>query len=269
MSRKGWILISLGIALVALVALVFASGAGAAGEVTVSLTAAKSGDNTVLRIVVTNGTDKNLDFVNISGALPQGVNYVSSTPQAKVEGGAVKWFQSNGLAAGMTLSGIEYTVSGAGNVTVKVDWKSGASSGSVTSSAIDTKTAAAARELMRRGCLACHVTGSRYSLINEAEERAKASRGLQHPKVEENNVAVCLGCHAQGAAGVLSLADIVHPSHMASTTFVEHYSGNCYTCHTVGPKGTFELIGDKVDVNDKGIQKNMGPIPSIPSTVKK
>ncbi len=133
----------------------------------------------------------------------------------------------------------------------------------------------------RRGCPACHVlvdkeTG-KYTLPYEAHERAEA-RGRTHPDVapdgtslapaEEVKVTVCLQCHAPGTgdrAGKGNIApwalrDIVHPAHMGSQYFKLHYGGNCFTCHNVAGDGTFELLTEKVETNEKGVPETV-PIP--------
>jgi hypothetical protein len=134
---------------------------------------------------------------------------------------------------------------------------------------------------VRRGCPACHVlvddaTG-RYTLAFEAHERAEAAGG-EHPDVapdgtsitatDDVSVTVCLQCHAAGTGsragkGViapLALRDIVHPAHMFSTTFKGHYGGNCFTCHNVNTDGEWELLTEKVEVNEKGVPQVI-PIP--------
>lgn len=144
-------------------------------------------------------------------------------------------------------------------------------------------------EAALRGCPACHVlvdkeTG-RYTLPFEAEERAKV-RGSEHPTVapdgtslaptEEVNVTTCLLCHAPGTgdragmglAAPLSLRDIVHPAHMNSQYFKLHYGGNCFTCHNVNGDGGWDLLTEKVDVNEKGVPNpDSLPIPgAVPIT---
>jgi thiosulfate dehydrogenase len=127
---------------------------------------------------------------------------------------------------------------------------------------------------VRRGCPACHVlvdeeTGG-YTLPFEAHERAEA-RGEEHPETapdgtslaatEEVKVTTCLQCHAPGTGdragkGVIapiSLRDIVHPAHMYSQWFKLHYGGNCFTCHNVDGEGNWELLTEKVEVNEKGV----------------
>jgi ferredoxin len=129
-------------------------------------------------------------------------------------------------------------------------------------------------EEVRRGCPACHTvvdaeTG-KYTLPYEAHERAEA-RGGEHPDVSLNgtsikptddvSVNVCLECHAAGSGdragkGVvapLSLRDIVHPAHMGSQVFKLHYGGSCFTCHNINGEGDWELLTEKVDVNEKGV----------------
>ncbi len=136
---------------------------------------------------------------------------------------------------------------------------------------------------VRRGCPACHTlvdpeTG-RYTLAFEAAERVEA-RGREHPTmapsgasitpVDDVSVTVCLECHAAGtgdraARGViapLSLRDIVHPAHMSSQYFKLHYGGSCFTCHNVNGEGEWELLTQKVDVNEKGVPNpDLMPIP--------
>jgi cytochrome c553 len=127
---------------------------------------------------------------------------------------------------------------------------------------------------VRRGCPACHAledeeTGQ-YTLPYEAHERAEA-RGEEHPEAapdgtslavtEEVKVTTCLQCHAAGTGdragkGVfapLAMRDIVHPAHMYSQWFKLHYGGNCFSCHNVDGGGNWELLTERVEVNDKGI----------------
>jgi thiosulfate dehydrogenase len=40
---------------------------------------------------------------------------------------------------------------------------------------------------------------------------------------------------------------------MNSQFFKLHYGGNCFTCHNVNGEGEWELLTDKVDVNEKGV----------------
>lgn len=137
----------------------------------------------------------------------------------------------------------------------------------------------------RRGCPACHAlvdpeTGQ-FTLPYEAKERAEA-RGKEHPEVapdgtslaptEEVNVTTCLQCHAagtgdrtgKGVVAPLSLRDIVHPAHMSSQYFKLHYGGNCFTCHNVNGEGGWDLLTEKVEVNEKGVPNpETLPIPGV------
>jgi len=126
----------------------------------------------------------------------------------------------------------------------------------------------------RRGCESCHVlvdtvTG-KYTLSYEGHERAEVRRGEDtHPDTAPDGtdisptstagVETCLLCHAsdpeteRGNKAPLSLRDIVHPAHMGSQTFKVYYGGNCFTCHNVNAAGEFEIIGEAMETNDKGI----------------
>lgn len=108
----------------------------------------------------------------------------------------------------------------------------------------------------RRGCAACHQ--GKYSLKNEAVEKG----GSLHESLSEDaGLSDCLACHApgtgakegQGKMAPLSLRDIVHPVHMGSKIFTGHYMGNCFTCHNVDGEGTFQVLGEALAADDKGI----------------
>jgi hypothetical protein len=120
---------------------------------------------------------------------------------------------------------------------------------------VANSAAKAAAAAPRRGCLACHVQISpdgRYTLGFEAVNAAKAA-GITHPTLPngfKTTYAECMACHSAG--GVLPMSSIVHPAHMFSTTFVEHYSGNCFTCHEL-KNGKMTVLSDKATVNAKGI----------------
>lgn len=115
--------------------------------------------------------------------------------------------------------------------------------------------ATAAAAAPRRGCLACHVQISpdgKYTLAFEAINAAKAG-GITHPNLPngfKTTYAECMACHSAG--GVLPMSSIVHPAHMFSATFTEHYSGNCFTCHEL-KNGKMTVLSDKATVNQKGI----------------
>ena len=112
----------------------------------------------------------------------------------------------------------------------------------------------------RRGCTDCHV--GNYSLKNEAVSRG----GAVHDVLSDDiGVDACLFCHGpaadgKGANAPLSLRDIVHPAHMGSKIFVDHYMGNCFTCHNVDYEGTFQVLGVAVDTDAGGIPDTV-PIP--------
>ncbi|MDT8305770.1 MAG: hypothetical protein RRC07_07525 [Anaerolineae bacterium] len=127
---------------------------------------------------------------------------------------------------------------------------------------------------VRRGCPACHdlvdAETGQYTLPYEAHERAEA-RGNEHPDTapdgtslaatEEVNVTTCLQCHAagtgeragRGANAPLALRDIVHPAHLNSQWFKLHYGGNCFSCHNINGDGAWDLLTERVDVNEKGV----------------
>lgn len=133
----------------------------------------------------------------------------------------------------------------------------------------------------RRGCLSCHVLvnpdDGRYTLAYEGKVRAEAAGGT-HPTMSPSGVSIkptdqtgiepCLECHAPGTgarAGMgviapLALRDIVHPAHMFSNGFKNNYNGNCFTCHNVNGQGGWDVLSEKVDVNEKGIPHTV-PIP--------
>lgn len=134
---------------------------------------------------------------------------------------------------------------------------------------------------VRRGCPACHLlvdeeTG-KYTLAYEAFERAEA-RGHEHPEVfaptDEVSVKTCFGCHApgegeriaKGKSAPFSLRDIVHPAHMSSPSFKLRYSGSCINCHNINHEGEFEILTEKVDVNEKGVP-NPDKLP-IPGSIE-
>jgi hypothetical protein len=141
---------------------------------------------------------------------------------------------------------------------------------------------------VRRGCPACHVlvdqdTG-KYTLPFEAHDRVEA-RGAKHPEVapdgtsikptDDVNVTVCLQCHGAGTGdredlgnlAPIALRDIVHPAHMSSQYFKLHYGGNCFTCHNIGGDGNWDLLTEKVDVNDKGVPADYDSLP-IPGAIE-
>ena len=140
---------------------------------------------------------------------------------------------------------------------------------------------------MNRGCPACHALVDKnvgnYTLSWEASERTKAAGG-QHPDkapdgtsmkpTDDVSVTVCLQCHAPGTGArkgmgnlaPIALVDIVHPAHMSSPIFTREFAGNCFSCHNVNAAGTFEILTQKVDVNEKGVP-NLDKLP-IPGAIE-
>jgi hypothetical protein len=139
---------------------------------------------------------------------------------------------------------------------------------------LSTSLAYPAQDKQRRGCPSCHsitdpATGQ-FGLTYEASSRV-AAQGRTHPlqapdgaslaPTSATSIKVCLQCHsagtgareAKGNVAPLSLRDIVHPAHMGSPTFKLHYGGNCFTCHNVNSDGSFSVLAEQVDVNDKGV----------------
>jgi hypothetical protein len=94
--------------------------------------------------------------------------------------------------------------------------------------AAQAEAGATAAPSFKRGCEDCHAPGSKYSLY----AGAMAFEG--HPPIkagETADYASCLGCHR--ATGKQPMAEIVHPVHMFSSTFLDKYSGNCLSCHII------------------------------------
>ena len=91
---------------------------------------------------------------------------------------------------------------------------------------------------------------------------------------DDVSVTVCLQCHAPGTGArkgmgnlaPIALADIVHPAHMSSPIFTREFAGNCFSCHNVNAAGTFEILTQKVDVNEKGVP-NLDKLP-IPGAIE-
>ncbi len=53
-------------------------------------------------------------------------------------------------------------------------------------------------------------------------------------------------------AAPLSLRAIVHPAHEFSDIFASEFKGNCFSCHNVDGMGKFQVIVDKMTVNEHG-----------------
>lgn len=280
---------------------VFAASA-AEDPVVVNANVSKEDNLTVVDISVKNNT-KDLVSFQIIATVPGTGKLVSATPPQYVfNGQTVRWENSKGVGGGKTATGYQMKFDGAaGEISVNVKyWGTSVGNASTGPVAIGGSAAAAEKpaaqqvaatptpEPPRRGCLACHVladaTTGKYTLGYEAAERAEHDYGADHPGVSPSgakvdkftvaNVAACLECHKPskdnpgvGVGAPITLRDIVHPAHMFSTAFKEHYGGNCFTCHNVRGDGTFELLSEKVDVNDKGVPKALlegkGKIPGV------
>ncbi len=286
-KRAAFLLVALvALAGLAMSAGVMASPSAANTDLTVTMSG-KLGEGTVsYSVVISNKGAAALGNIFVAADIPSGTTFskVTATPngfgfQGVQDSKAV--FLGTTIAAGGTAT-ISYDVTGtARDASV---WVHALSPSDMTASATATTEAVLSASAPRRGCLSCHVlvdpTVGKYTLAYEGEERAKA-RGREHPVVAPDGSSMkptdvtgpeqCLLCHAPGTgarAGMgniapLSLRDIVHPAHMFSAGFKERYSGNCFSCHNVNPNGTFDLIGKKLDVNEKGVpnQPTNGLIP--------
>lgn len=97
-----------------------------------------------------------------------------------------------------------------------------------TATPAQAEAGATAASSLKRGCEDCHAPGSQYSLY----AGAMAFEG--HPPIkagETAGYASCMGCHR--ATGKQPMAEIAHPVHMFSSTFLDKYSGNCLSCHII------------------------------------
>ena len=269
-------------------------GLAADGIIQPTATVSMQGNIANIAISIANPQRKSITELEIRSSVPAGMSFLEATANGRFDGSNVVWIHK-GAGQSANIFGFEYKVdtkgaSGTVQVTVRFI---GETTGTVTTTANIGPAAAAPAaspaaqptptpEPIRRGCLACHVlvdpnTG-RYTLAFEAHERAEA-RGREHPSVapdgtsmkvtDVNKVETCLLCHKPssptGTGGVgapLSLRSIVHPAHMFSSVFVGRYKGNCFTCHEVRGDGRFTLIGEKMDVNDKGVP-NVFPVPNL------
>lgn len=130
-----------------------------------------------------------------------------------------------------------------------------ATTATATPAATQAEAGATAAPTFKRGCEDCHAPGSKYSLY----AGAMAFEG--HPAIKAGETAdyqSCMGCHR--ATGKQPMAEIVHPVHMFSSTFLNKYSGNCLSCHIIWngeylvvpgttktrPNGMFEVEPDVV-----------------------
>jgi len=279
----------LALSILALATYLTASAAPAdqAAGVSVSMAGAigPGGSTISYSITVINNSGADIKNVYVTGSIPEGTKFseASATPSGAafkaVENGAAAWV-SGTIPAGASQGPFTYKVSvteaPAGPAHAWIHWTD-PSEGVAVSSDVTWQAAIDAGG-PRRGCLACHTvvdkTRGNYSLAFEAEERAKADYGVDHPNMapdgtsmkptDQNSLATCLLCHKpstsdpnRGVGAPITLRDIVHPAHMFSQTFVEHYQGTCFTCHDVNGNGIFDLLGDKVSTNEKGVPRTL------------
>lgn len=135
---------------------------------------------------------------------------------------------------------------------------------------------------INRGCPACHPTAAgdpsappftpgrpdpardnapTFSLKWEAMAGDATSTRFTLHKILPGTatIAACLSCHAAGSGdqngklAPISLRTIVHPAHLNSGIFIEEFRGNCFTCHEITNSGKYDILSQKVEVNDKGI----------------
>lgn len=245
------------------------------------------GGSTDYSITLVNGSSAPISNIYVTGSIPNSTQFASAkaTPAGAtfkaVENGAAAWIVGT-IPAGGKMGPFTYVVNvtepPTGAAHAWVHWTS-PSDGTAQSTDVTWQAAIDAGG-PRRGCLACHVAP--YTLGREAEERAKADYGVDHPSIAPDgtpigpkvlsSVSTCLECHKpsdsdpnRGVGAPITLRDIVHPAHMFSQTFLQHYGGNCFTCHDVTGDGTFQILGDKVTTNEKGVprtlQQGQGSIP--------
>lgn len=290
MSRRRRLIgmaIALAILILSLVTFLTAGAAPAdqTAGITVSMTGATANGGSTISysITVTNNSGAEIGGLYVTGSIPSGTEFgeATATPSGAtfkaVENGAAAWV-SGAIAAGGKAGPFTYTVkvdeAPAGPAHAWIHWTTPAD-GSAQSSEVTWQAAINAGG-PKRGCQACHVlvdrTRGNYTLAFEASERARVDYGVDHPNIapdgtslkvtDQTGPAPCLLCHrpspsdpGRGVGAPITLRDIVHPAHMFSATFVEHYSGNCFTCHNVRGDGTFELLGDNVVTNEKGVPR--------------
>ncbi|MDP2661054.1 MAG: hypothetical protein Q8R28_10035 [Dehalococcoidia bacterium] len=246
-------------ALVALASLAIAVNVGASPSaagpaLAVTMSGARAANTISYSVVIANNGASVIGNIFVAADVPSGTSFskVTATPSGfgfqGVQGSKVVFLGTSVAANSTATISYDVNVSGA-TVGDAVAWVHALSPSDMTASGSATIAAVTAASSPRRGCLACHVlvdpASGAYTLPFEAEERAKA-RGLDHPQMAPDGTSikvtdavgpeVCLQCHAPGKgdrAGMgniapLSLRDIVHPAHMFSVTFKEHYGGQCF-----------------------------------------
>lgn len=284
MLRRKWliaiVILAVATALAIPVAVLALPVAQTAPSVSIEMTASplENGAATY-EIFVTNNSSEPIEGVAINTPLPAGTQLQSSFAgmpgklPATITSTGLQWMHG-GLAAGEKTGPYSFTVSTSEEsipaVSAIVSW-TGPVAGSAASAAVAPEAPEAEAAPPRRGCFACHATGSRFNLVVEAQSGSRVM-GVTHPALPDDvRVQDCLVCHGAGTgarAGLgtvarLNLRDIVHPAHMFSGIFGPELGGTCFTCHNVDGTGTFMLLGDKLDVNAKGVPINP-PVMGIP-----
>ncbi|MCL5958186.1 MAG: hypothetical protein M1358_02535 [Chloroflexi bacterium] len=251
-------------------------------NVTVVVRAQPGGDpdKATFSITIFNNGSNDVKNLKIVGQVPESSRLLDSyagqpgANPAAINAGAVVWFHGE-VAAGKGEGPFVFTVSRDPAAIVRtigaVSWTEPDMGISVSPVAEAFATKAA---VPRRGCGpgSCHDPKTPYNLAAEARDRA-AARGLTHPDLPADTpVQTCLTCHAPGkgdrtglgAVAKLALRDIVHPAHLFSPIFLEHYGGNCWTCHNADGTGRFVLLPwGLLDANEKGVPNNP-PLQVIP-----
>jgi hypothetical protein len=269
---------------------VAASPSPAEPTVTVQMKGVRTRSTISYSVTIVNNTASPVGDIFVAADIPSGTTFskVTATPTGfgfqGVQNGKAVFLGTSIAGNGKATLTYEVTMTAA-TAGAASAWVHILSPSEVTATSNQvTLAAATAAGAPRRGCLACHVLvapDGRYTLPFEAHERAEV-RGEEHPTVAPDGTSIkptdmvgpetCLQCHApgkgarqgMGVSAPLSLRDIVHPAHMFSPIFKEHYGGNCFTCHNVNGQGNFELIGKRMDVNDKGVPNKWPVIGLIP-----
>ncbi|MHB0868614.1 MAG: hypothetical protein ACYC5J_04070 [Chloroflexota bacterium] len=293
MVRRNWLgglVVALAIPIAALTTLFTAGAAPSLQEAALAVQmngATQGGGREILySITLVNSSSSDVRDVYVTGSIPSGTKFsaATATPQGAAfrgeENGAAAWVVPvvpAGGKQGPFSYKVSVTAAPADPAHAWVRWLS-PGEGIGTSEEVTWQAAAAAGG-PRRGCQACHALADRetgkYTLAYEAHERVEVDYGRDHPTVapdgtsikptDQTGPEVCLLCHkpgtgareGRGAFAPITLRDIVHPAHLFSETFVEHYGGGCFTCHNVRGDGTFELLGGKVEVNEKGVPRSL------------
>jgi mono/diheme cytochrome c family protein len=142
--------------------------------------------------------------------------------------------------------------------------KSGQFVTSTVSIKVDNTNTPQAVVLPNRGCASCHTQiapDGRYTIAWEAMQADAKHPAL--PKGFQTTYQDCMLCHAsKGTTGIagtvapLAMRAILHPAHMTSEIFTGELHGTCFSCHEVDNGGEFQVLPDKVKVNEHGVQTN-------------